>query len=99
MHLRRFTRLVLFTLAALAALPGLASAEVILTLNQIYNGATPAGAAPWARATFTDSGLNMVTLKMENLATSSSAQFITNWTFNISDEGFLAGLSFDYDSG
>jgi hypothetical protein len=96
MHMRRFTRLVLLTVATVAALPGLASAEVILTLSQIYNGATPVGSAPWARATFTDSGANQVTLHMENLATGSSTQFITNWTFNIADESFLTGLGFAY---
>ena len=98
MHLRRFTRLVLFTVATMAALPGLASAEVIFELGQIYNGVTPAGSAPWARATFTDVILepNTVKLKMENLATGDAGQCITNWTFNVSDEGFLDNLEFRY---
>ena len=39
---------------------------------------------------------------MENLATGNVGQFITNWTFNILDERFLAGLpvtSFAYNAG
>jgi hypothetical protein len=99
MHLRRFTRLVLFTMAAMTVLPGMASANIIFTVGQTYNGVTPVGAAPWARATFADIGSNKVKLSMENLATGSAGQFITNWTFNVSDEGFLGGLKFTYKLG
>ena len=99
MHFRRFTQLILFAMAAMAALPGMASANIIFTLGQIYNGDTPAGAAPWARATFADIGSNKVKLTMENLATGNAGQFITNWTFNVSDEDFLGGLKFTYKPG
>jgi hypothetical protein len=96
MHLKKLARLVLFAAIALGTLPGLASADVIMNLSQIYNGITPAGSAPWARATFTDIGANTVRLTMKNLATDSPTQFISNWTFNIGDTSFLSGLKFTY---
>ncbi len=96
MHFRRFTQLILFSMAAMTALPGMASADIIFTLGEVYNGVTPVGSAPWARATFADIGSNKVQLTMENLATGNAGQFITNWTFNVSDEAFLSGLTFTY---
>ena len=99
MHLRRFTQLILFTMAAITALPGMASADIVFTLGRIYNGDTPAGSAPFARATFADLGSNKVKLTMENLATGSAGQFIENWTFNVSDRDLLGDLEFTYKPG
>ncbi len=97
MNVRRFSQRVLCTAVALAALiPSAASAGFIMHLSEAYNGATPLGAGPWARATFDDFGPNSVKLTMENLATGSATQCITNWTFNIADDDFLTGLGFTY---
>lgn len=94
MHSRRFARLFLVALATIGVLPGFASADLVMELSQAYNGATPYGDAPWARATFEDV-TGGVQLTMENLMAGTN-QFITQWAFNIADEGLLPNLVFDF---
>jgi len=94
MHSRRLARLFLVALATIGVLPGFASADLVMELSQIYNGSTPNGDAPWARATFKDV-TGGVQLTMENLMDGTN-QFITQWAFNIADEGLLPNLEFDF---
>ncbi|HEY3117840.1 MAG TPA: hypothetical protein VGK54_13935 [Chloroflexota bacterium] len=72
------------------------NAEAVVTyqLNNVFSGSTPAGAAPWATATFQSAGANTVTLTLTNNA--GSGQFITEWDFNSS---VTSGLTFTYVAG
>lgn len=78
------------------ALSGAAQAQVVFDLNTLTNGNTPAGDAPWLRATFQNDGANTVKLTMENFL--SSGEFVRFWGFNVEDS-FIASLSASYVSG
>jgi hypothetical protein len=71
---------------------GPARAQLILELSGVVNGATPAGAAPWLRATFTTVSSGTVNLTLDNLM--PSGEFVDDWGFNI-DPSLTAGLGGD----
>ena len=81
-------------LAALVFLPVYAPGAIYLyNIGTTYSGTSPAGAAPWATATFTDVGNNQVQLDMQTHGLTGN-EFIGAWYFNFSPVGNLADLTF-----
>lgn len=82
---------------------GPASADILIfELDTVYSSSSPAGAAPWLRATFDDEGTaGTVTLTMTSLLQDMD-EFVDGgggWFFNFDDALDLTKLDFAHDSG
>ncbi len=71
-------------IVGLLVIPIQAQATIItFDLDIEFSGAaSPAGTAPWLKATFEDSGVNMVTLTMDASGLQGSGEFVSGWYFN-----------------
>jgi hypothetical protein len=81
-----------------------ANAQLILIFNGVINGATPVGASPWLRATFTTVSTGTVNLNLENLL--PSGEFVDDWGFNVNpsltavlDGTTLSGMTVTQQTG
>ncbi len=82
------------------SLVGVSGASALVwDMGYIFSGSEePLGAAPWARAEFTDIGTNQVRLDMYALNLSST-EFIGKWYFNFDPDKDPGNLTFTYLSG
>ncbi len=95
-------RKLLLTTACLAGLAaGQVANAIVMDLDYAFSGNSPTGQTPWLRATFTDSG-NDVLLKMEAIGL-TGGEFVggvgngLGWFFNV-DPALTGSLTQAYDS-
>ena len=84
-----------FGVAAVLLGAGYAQGALVLTLGNTYTGTAPAGSAPWATATFTQNGTNMVRLTLQSNL--SGTEFLSNVLFNL--DPAQSGVSGALNSG
>lgn len=83
---------------ALCLSAGSARADFLVTYDNVYNGATPSGTSPFARATFQTISIGTVRLTLENLLP-AGGQFIDEVYFNFNPALNPNILSFAFVSG
>ncbi len=80
----------IITGAAVLLAAGSASADLVLQLANPYTGSAPAGAAPWATATFSQTGTDSVRLSIQSAL--SASEFISNMYFNVEPGQAVSGV-------